>query len=183
MVGGKLHVPFALESRIRTNLLFPRQKKATSIQKQTWWPHRPGSLLCSSAGKQGGWCSCPTPGVISWLAGEGRNGILQVRQYSFGKKLFLSLGTQLHLVKLLLVFISPRPVPNFSACDPWYCNIRMTHQAQRYLEMADSDGCKKELYSLIYLFFSWAGISRTAECFVWKFWFCFAVVEVQKVGK
>lgn len=69
-------------------------------------------------GSRGGWCCCPTPGVISWLAGEDRNGILQVRQHSFGKRLSLSLGTPLYLVKLLLVFISPSPVSNLAACHP-----------------------------------------------------------------
>lgn len=90
-------------------------------------------------GGKGGWCCCPTPAVISWLAGGGRKHFADEAAFLW-QKIIPQSWYQLHLVKLLLVFISPSPALSFSACHPWHCNVRMTHQAQRYLEMADS-GC------------------------------------------
>lgn len=106
-------------------------------------PKDPHPFCAALLGSKGGdWC-CPTPGAIpwvSWVGSEDRNGILQVRWHSSGKNLSLSLGTRLHLVKLLLVFASPGPVPNFAARHTWRCNVGMTDQDQRQLQVAVS-GC------------------------------------------
>lgn len=97
---------------------FPDRKSHQHPETDCDGPKDQAPSSAALLGSRGGWCCCPTPGVISWLAGEDRNGILQVRQHSFGKRLSLSLGTPLYLVKLLLVFISPSPVPNLAACHP-----------------------------------------------------------------
>lgn len=141
-----------LISEVRNREGFPFQKPSSSPSKEKshehpeagWGGPKDQLPSCTALlGREGGWWCCPPPGAIpwlSWVGGEDGNSIWQVRPLSPGKNLSLSLGTQLHLVELLLAFTSPGPAPNFAACHAWHCSTGMTHQDQRHLEVAVS-GC------------------------------------------
>jgi len=150
-------VPLALKSRLRMKWLIPTQKQSHQGPESDWGgPKDQGPSCAALLGSEGGWWCCPAAAPIpcvSWVGGEDSNGILQVRRRPSDENLPLSLGTQQHLVKLLLVFTSPDLVPDFAAFHTLHCNVGVTHQDQRCLEVAVS-GYTLKNYLFMYLFIS-----------------------------
>lgn len=158
-VGNCMHPLFQNQEREQT-CSFLERKKATSTQKQTWWPHKPGSLLCSSAGKERRVVLLPYSRcnfLACWwgqewhFVGEATFLWQKMIPQSWYPTAFGETTTGFHLSKpcpklfslwpLVLQWKNDSPSPKISGNG----RFRMA--------------VKKELYLLIYLFFSWADIS------------------------
>lgn len=155
----------APESGTGRKLLPPRE---TKTQKRAGVA--PGTSPCSTAASIG----------LVLRAGMAFVRSLQVRSHPPGINEPLRLGTQPRLVILTLVFTSPGPVPSFAACQSWHCNMGMTHQDQRHLQVAVSRCIKK---NLLYYFFFLGYTSALQNPFVLKTPFFSLRMEYGKKGK
>lgn len=181
---------------------FPDRKKPPAPRNGPWWPQGPGSLLCSSVGEQERavlllYPRCDFPACWwgqEWHS-EGEATFLwqNIIPQSWYPTAFGETATGFHLSKpcpklfslspLTLQCKNDSPSPKTSGNG----RLRMCLKKPKTTNQPNKPPQNKTksalLINLLISLLSRRQLSRTAVCFVWKCWYCFVVVEIQKVGK